>query len=174
MPRLNPPTSVRPRIRVGDVFLLPLDESQCQIGQVVGTYLSAFYLAVFDRLTEPSAPSVDEALRSGVILLALALDAKLSLGHWPIVTNRPVPDDVKLPAYKVAIGSPDEIYVEDFTGTRRRLATPQEVNLLRHRSVTAPIRLEKAARARLGLETWRDDYQDLIPDEAQTTDALFP
>lgn len=134
----------------------------------------SFYAAIFQNVTDSDGSSLDDSLESPVVLLGLTLDGKIHAGHWPIVANRPISDRVKLPAYKVAVGSPHEIYVEDFSGVRSRPATPEEVDSLSNRTVVAPILLEKAARARLGLEPWRDDYQTLIPDDARTTEALFP
>jgi len=162
-----------PRIAVGDVFLIPLDDESSAVGQVVGKYLSAYYLVVFDSFVEPSAPDAESALASEVIFLTLALDAKLALGHWPIIVNLPIPETVELPAYKVAIGASDQIHVEDFSGKRRRPASANEAEALRPRTVIAPVRLEKAVRARFGIQPWLEEYEELVPDDSQTTSRLL-
>ena len=162
-----------PRLKIGDVFLVPLDEIRVGVGQIVAKYLSAYYLATFERVFERDATDVDEALRSPVVFLALSLDAKLALGHWPILANVQVSEHIPLPAFKEAFGSPDRIDVVDFSGTLRRSATDAEASAVRNRTVIAPVVLEKAMRARLGLEPWLEHYDHLVPDLMHTTDRLF-
>jgi len=164
---------VSPRLSVGDVFLIPVEGTTAAVGQIVATYLNAFFLATFDGITETDAPDVDRALASPVVFLVLALDAKLALGHWPIVARRPVADDIPLPAFKEAVGSPERIRVIDHSGTRERSATAEEARALRHRAIIAPVLLERAVRARLGLEPWLDAFDEFTPDRARTTDRLF-
>jgi hypothetical protein len=45
--------------------------------------------------------------------------------------------------------------------------------LLPNRKVVAPVRLEKALRAKHGLEPWQEAYTDLAPDETTTTARVF-
>jgi len=164
---------VSQRLAVGDVFLIPLEGTVATVGQIVSTYLSAYFLATFDEITETDSPLVDRPLASPVVFIALALDAKLALGHWPIVARRPVADDIPLPAFKESVGSSERIRVVDHSGTRHRPATPKEAGILRNRTIIAPAVLERAVRARLGLEPWLDAFDELIPDRACTTDRLF-
>ena len=51
----------------------------------------------------------------------------------------------------------------DYSGRRRRPAQAVEAELLPNRKVVAPVRLEKALRAKHGLEPWTEDYSDLAP-----------
>lgn len=71
-------------------------------------------------------------------------------------------------------GRPPRCEVVDHTGSKRRAASPEEAAGLPHRKVVAPVRLERALRARLGLEPWLDAYETVRFDARQTmTDDVF-
>jgi hypothetical protein len=161
--------------KLGDVFTIPVDDSRRGVGQIVGTYgKDAYYFAVYDYVA-PDATSVDvkEALLAHVLFLALSLDAKLAAGHWMVIDHHEVPDAVRLPAYKEAVGGPGRVDVVDHSGTQRRRASESEAELLPNRKVVAPVRLERALRAKHGLERWAEAYSELAPEESMTTERLF-
>jgi len=134
----------------------------------------AYYFAIFGRAYPRSnAPTPNEAVRDEIAFLALSFDGKVHVGDWQIVGREPIADDMPLPAYKEAIGAPDRIFVVDYSGQMRRPATAREIDELRHRAVVAPVRLEKALRAKHGLENWTSAYDELRPDSRRTTKALF-
>jgi hypothetical protein len=165
----------RLRLKTGYAFTVPIDESRVGVGQVVATYgKDAYYFAIFDAVA-PDAASVDleRALLGRVIFLALSMDAKLAAGHWHIVGNRPVREGMPLPAFKESVGGPERIDVVDYSGEQRRPAQGAEAELLPNRKVVAPVRLEKALRAKHGLEPWIEAYTDLAPNESMTTARLF-
>lgn len=58
-------------------------------------------------------------------------------------------------------------------GARRRAATPIEADALPNRKVVAPVRLEKALRALLGLEPWLDAFDELRVRGQVTTADIF-
>lgn len=98
----------RVRLKIGDVFTVPIDENRTGVGQGVGTYgKDAYYLAIFDVAAPVGAVDVDAALDSRVLFLALSMDAKVAAGHWAVVDNRSVRSDMPLPAYKEMVGGPD-------------------------------------------------------------------
>ena len=165
----------RLKLKTGDVFAVPIDEARVGVGQIVATYgKDAYYFAIFD-VTASDLGSIDleQAPQQRVVFLALSLDAKLAAGHWSIVGHRPVREGMPLPAFKETVGSPDRIDVVDYSGERRRPAQAAEVELLSNRKVVAPVRLEKALRAKHGLEPWTEAYSDLAPNETATTERLF-
>ena len=165
----------RLKLKTGDVFAVPIDEARVGVGQIVATYgKDAYYFAIFD-VTASDLGSIDleQAPQQRVVFLALSLDAKLAAGHWSIVGHRPVREGMPLPAFKETVGSPDRIDVVDYSGERRRPAQAAEVELLSNRKVVAPVRLEKALRAKHGLEPWTEAYSDLAPSETATTERLF-
>ncbi|MBM6403489.1 hypothetical protein JQN72_04430 [Phycicoccus sp. CSK15P-2] len=166
---------VAKRPQVGDVFTIPTGDGRAGIGQVVATYgKDAYFLAVFERVVPEgdSSSAATEALSGVVRFLALSLDAKFHAGHWPIVTQAPVRADLPLPAYKEAVTTADHIDVVDYSGTRRRRASRDEAALLSNRKVVAPVRLERALRASLGLEPWLEAFDDLRPHGITTREAF--
>ena len=170
-----PPPAVK-EIVVGDVFIVPTGDGRAGVGQVVGLYgKSSYYFAIFDAVLplEVAAERVMEALTSPVLFLALSLDAKIYAGHWTVVTRTAVHAAVRLPAYKVGVGGPENMHVEDYSGTRSRPATRAEINFLQYRSTVAPAILEGALRAYLGLEPWHPEFDELKPDWVITTSAFF-
>ncbi|MBH0108570.1 hypothetical protein I6E81_00130 [Salinibacterium sp. NG22] len=172
---LPPPPAVK-EIVVGDVFIVPTGDGRAGVGQVVGLYgTSSYYFAIFDAVLplEVAAERAIEALMSPVLFLALSLDAKIYVGHWTVVTRTAVHAAVRLPAYKIGVGGPQNMHVEDYSGTRRRLATRAEINFLQYRSTVAPVRLEMALRAHLGLAPWHTEFDELKPDWVITTSAFF-
>jgi len=142
---------------------------------LVGLYgKSSHHFAIFDAVLplEVAAERVMEALTSTVLFLAMSLDAKIYVGHWTVVTRTAVHAAVRLSACKAGVGGPQNMHVEDYAGTRRRLATRAETNFLRYRGTVAPARLERGF-AHLGLEPWHQELDELKPDWVVTTAALF-
>ena len=139
----------RRSLAVGDVFTIPINSSRVGLGQVAATYLKdAYYFAVFDVEASPDEIDIDDAIARPVILLALSFDAKVAAGDWTVVGRRPVRDDIPLPAVKEMVGGPKRVDVVDFSGTRRRAASDAEQEFLSYRNIVAPVRLEKALRAK--------------------------
>lgn len=163
-----------PKLKLGDVFTVPIDDSRAGVGQIVATDPpSEYYFAIFDAVVPAGSTDIDDALTQRVLFLQLSLDAKLYHRHWTVVAHRPVAADMPLPAFKEYYGTPDRVDVVDYSGRLRRPATEAETELLPYRKTVAPVRLEKALRAKHGLEPWHEAYADLAPDEATTTAKLF-
>ncbi|PZF81777.1 Imm26 family immunity protein [Jiangella anatolica] len=161
---------------VGDVFTIPLDDDRVGLGQVVGTYrVAALYLAVFDRsLPRDVAPAVAIGSAHGPLLfLALSFDAKIYAGHWTVIGRAPVDDSIELPAYKEMVAVPPAYEVVDARGVRRRPATDVEAASLPNRAIVAPVRVEKALRAHVGLEPWHEAYAELRPDPLTSERRIF-
>jgi hypothetical protein len=170
------PTRVSsPRLRVGDVFQVPLDADRFGLGQVVGRYQAdGYFFALFGpAFARSSRVDIEQTLASKVALLALSLDAKVFCGDWVVVGNYPVAATMPLPAFKEVVGTPDRVDVVDFSGERRRRAQGEEATWLPNRTVVAPVRLENALKAKHGLAVWNDAYGALEPSEVATTARLF-
>ena len=166
----------RPRLRVGDVFVVPTGDGRAGFGQIVAPYEKGFYFfAIFD-LAVPldEAPSrFTEGLAAPVRFLALSMDAKLYVGHWYVVANAPVDPTIPLPAYKLSVGSPTNLEVVDYSGQRRRRATRAEAASLPYRDIVAPVLLERALRASLGLEPWLEPFDELRVENVVPSSSLF-
>lgn len=165
----------RPKLRVGDVFTIPLDERRVGHGQIVDTWGDSgghFYFAVFDEAhPRDNAPSIDEVVGGDIAFLALSMDALLHHGHWEVVGHREVnPAALPWPAFTEAV-SPGEFHLVDHKGHRRRQATSKEREEFPPRSVVAPIILERALGALHGLGEWDSDDDKLRPPSAAVTEA---
>jgi hypothetical protein len=161
--------------QVGDVFTISIDDHQVGIGQVVAKYgKEGYYFAIFDHIYPRSADlDISSALRKPLAFLTLSLDAKLFNGDWVVVGRHSVADDLPLPAYKEARGVEGEFDVVDYSGQHRRKAEGGEPDVLKYRTTVAPVRLEKALRAKHGIGPWVDAYDRLQPDDLATTAKLF-
>jgi hypothetical protein len=162
----------RPRLRVGDVFSIPLDDERVGYGQIVhrwGKSGGHFYFAVFDG-AHPRDEDVelDAVLSEPLAFLALSMDPLLVNGHWRVVGNRDVdPEGFPWPDYREGV-SPGVFEIVDYTGQRRRRATEREAEKVPFRTVVAPILVEDALKARYGLVPWDHGYDKLRPpDHAQ-------
>lgn len=135
------------RVKTGHVFEIPVGDGRKGVGQVVATYgQSSYYFAVFD-IALPADAQADEVLagvNAPLLMLGLSPDAKVHAGHWTVIGAAPVDPATPLPVYKVSVGSPHKVQVEDYSGNRRRWATPLEAAALPYRSVVAPVRFERA------------------------------
>ena len=167
----------RRRLRVGDVFTIPLDDKRVGYGQIVHDYGQGhYYFAIFEEAFErDDEPDLRTVLEGRLALLPLSLDALLYHHHWHVVGHQDVhPERLPWPAYKEGV-SPGVYEVVDYTGKRRREAGAGEADELPFRAVVAPVRVEKALRAIHGLEDWNDAYEELRPaPEDRTSSALLP
>ncbi|MCQ2001002.1 Imm26 family immunity protein [Arthrobacter zhaoxinii] len=147
----------------GDVFKIPLGDGRAAVGQIVSEHLSEYYVVIFDFVApEEEVPSrVTEALESEPLFSGLSLDALFRPGRWQVLENRPVDGRNFLPAYRIVIGGPGNVMAENFRATRRRPATDLEKEILPFRDTFSAAIFERAMRAHVGLEPWRDVFDEL-------------
>ena len=147
-------------VRTGDVFVIPLEDDEVAVGQILdmrgGTELLA---AVFEDACRRNE-AMQCAATGKVVLLGLTLDALLHHGRWVVVGNAPPRRDIPTPTFKIAL-APDEFVEEAFDGTTLRRLSPEETDDLPFRTVVAPIRIDKATRALHGIEPWEAHYDPL-------------
>ena len=145
-------------------------------GQVVASYgRDAYFFAIFDPVFPMGevVESAAQALTAPVLLLGLSMDAKIHAGHWTVVGRAGVDPAIPLPAYKEAVGTAGNVEVVDYSGDQRRPATAIEAAALPNRKVVAPVRLERALRASLGMEPWLDAFDELRAEGKVTTADIF-
>jgi hypothetical protein len=164
----------RPKLQVGDVVAIPLGDGRFGVAQAAAKYLKdGFSFQIFNALfpSLPSEQQAREALDSGVRLAGLSLDALVYHGRWPIVA-RQRPRHVGLTVYREVRGTPDNVFLVDFHGSRARPITPEEELAVPYRTTVAPIRLQNALRADAGLIEWDDSFNKLRP-PTLTTESTF-
>lgn len=163
-------------VKVGDVFAIPIDDDRSGIGQLVAEKGAVLYIVVYDAALSNGAAETGawtEVTETAPLLLAaLSLDGKIYNGHWPIVGNRTdnlgaLPD----PVFKV--GQSGEMLLENRDLSVRRVATEVELEVLRYRTVTAPVRFEKALKAHHGIGEWSEHYDPLLADYAIASSRLI-
>jgi hypothetical protein len=162
MPAMAAPLSAS----VGDIFQVPLSDSQVGHGQVVADYGTTgghFYFIGFRAAFEVEAVPELAAIRNGrIALLALSMDPLLRIGRWQIVGNQPVDKErIPWPTYKVAT-APGMYAMTDHLGTVRQQATHDQEVALPFLSVVAPIRFENAMKAIHGLAEWHPAFEALL------------
>ncbi len=156
--------------KVGDVFLIPIDESRSGIGQVAGDWQGELYVVVFDKVVSPAA-GTGEAVGAGLLFAALTLDAKFFHGDWTIIGNAPEAlASIPQPIFKVDQGG--RTFLESRDRNLYRPALPAEADKLRLRTVVAPVRIETALKAANGLAPWHERFDELRADYAVSSSKL--
>lgn len=158
------------KLKIGDVFLVPLDDERCGLGQLAGDWKGELYVVIYDKLVSRGASSED-VLGAGLQFAALTLDAKLYHGDWPVIGNRQDNlSDLPQPWFKVEVDGQTHIEARDRSVTRP--ATSTEAAQLRHRTVVAPVRIENALKALNGLGEWNPRFDELRADYAPLSAKL--
>lgn len=149
-------SSGRIRVRIGDVFAIPVATGEQVYGQVVDR-AGPQVLVVLFRSTKWA---VDDVTASGIELAGITFDAKLRNGDWPIVSNRQ-PVEYKQPWFILGHEGLENLRLEDFHGTSRRLATRAEAAAHGRRHISYPMVLQQAAEATRGHSEWSSDLDFL-------------
>ncbi len=162
------------RAKVGDVFEILIDDARVGYGQIAAQRFKSYLMVVFSRAYErgqrPDARLITEG---DIAFVGESFDAKIWNGDWPIVGNvTPDLSRIPIPVYKVTVGDIDRWFVEDYEGTRRRPATPAEVNSLAFRTTVAAVRLEKALQALHGARPWEPTFRPLEYDNVKRSSQV--
>ena len=148
------------KVKVGDVFYIPIDSERNVVGQIVSDYKGELFCVIYDLINTSPELSVEAVDCADIILFAITLDAKLWHGHWPIIGNRKENLN-SIPKPKFKIETLTGYKVEDLTGQTIRRASKLDKAKLAYKTVVAPIRLEKAVKAYYGLEKWAQHFDEL-------------
>jgi len=163
-------------LKPGDVFTIPLGDGRFGLGQAVdvGRHDSV-YMVVFDAVLADESEIVDlaELVATAKFLLATwASSVQVEIGRWKVLGRVPAREDFPRPAFKVAIGGPRNVHVEDWAMMRRRPATPEEVARLPFRSSFSAMAVESALKGVLGLGPKLEGDEDMYM-EGPTTQEMF-
>ena len=99
------------------------------------------------RWSANEAPEAEIVRRMRPLLVINSFDAKISNGDWPIIGHIDIDAGYQLPTYKVKMGN--EMYVENFAGDRRRIATTSEQHILQFRKGVGHNQIGKGAQRSL-------------------------
>lgn len=147
------------QVKVGDVFLVPLDGRSWALGQLVSDYKGELYVAIFGQKLATREVAPYSVVDQEPVFLALTLDAKLFHGNWPILGN--VQENLASfpqPVFKVRHSG--VVHIESRDRTVNRPASAAEAGILRYRSVSSPAVVEKAVQAHFGIGEWSPHYDD--------------
>jgi len=153
------------RARVGDVFLVPVDDSRFGIGQIAGDWKGELYVIIYEEIFSGEKPNPESVNSAKPLFAALSMDAKIHHGDWPIIGNVTKNlDHIPQPVFKVDQGG--RVFLESRDRSISRPASSSEAERLRLRTVVAPVRLENALKAHAGLAEWNPRYDELRADYA--------
>ena len=161
------------RVKVGDVFLIPVDEATWVVGQLVRKKGSQLYVAIFaDRYS-----STDVEPRSIIgkkpLFLVLTLDALLYHGMWPIIGNvQENRNSIPEPAFAVIVwGSGTHIISRDERISR--LATQEELQILKPRTLRSPNNIEIMVRNYFVANENQEEFDDYLATYAEKSGKLL-
>jgi hypothetical protein len=159
--------------QVGDVFLIPLDGRSAAGGQVIAIRDDEeLYIAVFDQRLNRNETDPAVAVDGVPILLTLSFDAKLFHGDWPIIGNLlGLVNRYPEPSYKVKHAGVMSLESRDHLV--RRPASPEELEVLKYRSVAAPQNIEDAINAHFGIGEWSAHYDKYCAEYAIASSKLL-
>jgi hypothetical protein len=159
--------------KIGDVFLIPLDEEFAAGGHVIATRENEeLYLAVFGQRVRRDETDLGIAIAGKPVLLTLSFDAKFSNGDWPIIGN--LVDFIERypePAFKIKHAG--EMSIESRDKSRRRPVTADEAKMLQYRSVASPAIVQDAIRAHFGIGEWSESYDKRRAEYAIETSKMI-
>lgn len=151
------------KLKVGDVFTIPISDEKTGFGQIVKIpNKSNFIIVVFTQVySGKDWPSVDEIINDEILFLGYTMDALLYHKYWNIIGNDVSNlSKIKLPYFK--LGTPPDMKIVNFKGDSVRKASKEEFDNLEYETVAAPVRYENALKAYYKLGDWKDDYDELL------------
>ena len=159
-------------VKVGDVFLIPLDGKKWACGQLIDNREGELYVAVFRDSLDSENDSYEKVILKEPLFLALTLDAKLWHGDWPIVGNV-LGNLQRMPQPSFKVRQSGVVYIESRDRGIRRPATQAEVAILRYRSVSSPAVIEEAVQGYFGVCEWNPHYDKFHGDYAYESSNLI-
>lgn len=162
------------RPHTGDVFTIPLGGGRYYLAHVMADHgLNQNYVVVFDVVVDDRDRAIDGLQGATPVFSALVLDTLYTEGRWDVIGRSDGDPNRYLPAYRVST-APDEWYAESFDARRRRLASVVEIEALPLRTTWSAAVLQRAVRAREGLEPWLDVFDRIVFRQHVLSHDLFP
>ncbi|WP_110902418.1 MULTISPECIES: hypothetical protein [unclassified Curtobacterium] len=168
-------TSKALNVTAGDVFMIPISDSSAHLGQVIAERGVSLYMIVFDQVVQINALSDSRSwpLDTEPLFAIQTFDGRFDEGAWQVIGHAE-PDRVRfLPAFTHGLVETGGVRVTDFSGTRERLATPEESATVPHMITRSSLLLEMAVRAQAGLEPWLPAFDGIRYKKTPTSAELF-
>ena len=148
------------RAKTGDIFQIPISDTEFSFGQVVVKNKGALCIVTFDGLHKYDDHfTTEQILKSKIILPTDTMDAKIWNGDWMVYSNTPVVDtDLSRPNFKVGL---DPVFITDYSGQKVKVATEQENGFYDYKFSVAPIRVQNTMKAYFKLADWDPDFDKL-------------
>ena len=166
------------KLNVGDVFTIPLNESEIGFGQCVTPHKNTsggFVIAVFPiKQHKNKAIFIEEIVKHKPIFLGFTFDAKLYHKEWVIIGNYTSNiKELKLPYNRLGT-PPDEIYLTDVESNIVAEISEDIFNVLSYKTEIAPIRYENALKAHFGMQEWKvEDYDKILYKHSLKSNMIF-
>lgn len=160
------------KTRIGDVFLIPVDEVTWVVGQLVKKNRTELYVAVFEKCYSSTTIDPRNIIGDQPLFLVLTLDSKVYHGMWPIIGN--IMENLSSfpePAFKVSISGIAHIVSRD--GSISRPASQSELEVLKLRSVRSPQGIENVIRSHFGILENQEDFEYYSYKYAEKTGKLL-
>lgn len=152
------------RPRLGDIFLIPVDDDGAVLGQLADRVQSAWFVIVFDGLHNPAAPiDLRAATTNPIRLQGITSHARIAHGFWRVVGNLPVDTArIRWPTYRTMTSfEPRAHVVINHKGEAIRPATWRDRGLPEMTTVSAMV-VEQAVRALHKRQVWSPHFDDLL------------
>ncbi|UKB82742.1 immunity 26/phosphotriesterase HocA family protein [Chryseobacterium sp. MEBOG06] len=153
------------KLNEGDVFAIPLGNSEFGLGQIINfpKTSDAFIVVIFNEkiaeLNEFDKINIDDLK---IIFLGYTFDAKLYYKDWQIIGNyKDNIQSIPLPFFK--LGTSDDARLVDYKSKVLKHLDESQFDELVYKSEIAPIRYENALKAHFGLQEWiPEDYDKIL------------
>jgi hypothetical protein len=152
--------SKRNRPKVGEIFMIPIDNNYYSYGQIVTKGATSDCVVIYDILRQEH-PSLDEITSCPIVFFAHTVDVRIVDGLWPVLGNAPVPKNIVFPKYKTE--TLDGYMILNHEGDIiKQEATESETEELNYLDSWSPESIEKAIVAKYGNAKWEPYYDELI------------
>jgi hypothetical protein len=155
----------RPRVRIGDVFTVPLDDAGETVGYgqiITKTVMSDLTIACFavsSSSAELVAPA--EVVSHDIVLMGFTMDALIYHGVWKVIGNEPsVLDRVTMPLFKVLSGGRWEVVTVDDQLVDTFDSPPEQFD---NPWAQSPMVIQKALQSTFGFRAWEPYFDKLRP-----------
>jgi hypothetical protein len=113
------------KYKVGDVFLIPLENGRYGVGRILINYMAVVFIEMYSITPINDVLEFDfkEALKEKPISKRWCYDTFLKKGIWTIIDNKPVEGDIDIP-YFVSRNDENKPYIKK--GTSEPLQTTGE------------------------------------------------